>query len=56
MSARRWNELGVLLVVLAALCASVGYYGPPTWGLFIVGAAIAVGARRSAPNEFRADT
>lgn len=56
MSAWRWNEIGVVLILLAGVFASVGYYGPPTWVLFVVGVTIVVGARRSAPSEIRSDS
>lgn len=51
-NARRWNELGVILVLVAALCASVGYYSIWTLLVFVLGVTVIVGARRSAPTEF----
>lgn len=53
MTASRWNELGVIFVILAVLCAAVGYYSWWTLGLFALGVSVALGARRSAPDEFR---
>jgi hypothetical protein len=55
MFARCWNELGVVLVLPGAIFASVGYYGPPTWLLFVVGVTIAVRCPRFAPEQFSSD-
>lgn len=40
MTVHRWRALGIILLLAAAWCITVGFFGWPTWIVAAIGAAL----------------